>query len=270
MCDLAINSEYENLLKESKKLQGTLSALIMERDELKLHICKNLQAEYMVKIGTLEYKVYEFECKILRIKRKIELIQMYFNRQKIVNIIEIELTLNAEFEEYQENLNEKMNEINKALERNNLDTLSDEESVEIRKLYRQIVKKLHPDLNPNVTAGEIELFTKAVDAYKNGDLDTLRSISMLITEISDSDSISDSMNNLKIKIEKLKNMIDLISKEIEQIKDSFPYNQKELLTNPVKLNERRQELLRILDEYKHIYKLYETKLNDMLGGNTNV
>lgn len=269
MCDMVVSSEYEPLLEETKRLQGDLSALIMERDELKHHICKDLQMEYMLKIGTLEYKVYEFECKILRIKRKIELIQMRFNRQEVVNIIEIEIKLNVEFEEYQERLNQKLDEINEALERNNLGTLSADETQEIRKLYRQIVKRLHPDMNPNVSDRERELFTKAVDAYKSGDLETLRSISLLVTEISDNEETTDSMNDLKSKIEKMKKLITGVLNEIERIKQSFPYNQKELLADPARVEERRNEILHILEEYKEIYAFYEKKLNDMLGGDTN-
>ena len=68
MCDIVISSKYERLLEEAKRLQVDLSALIMERDELVHHICKNVQMEYMIKIGTLEYKVFELQCKILRIK----------------------------------------------------------------------------------------------------------------------------------------------------------------------------------------------------------
>ncbi len=269
MRDIAIHSEYEALLKEAKKLQTELSALIMERDELKHHICKNIQTEYMLKLGTLEYKVFEFQCKILRIKRKIELIQAQFNRQEIVNIIEIEIKLDFEYAEYQEKLNEKMNDINEALERSNMGKLSPEESGELKKMYKQIVKKLHPDMNPDVTEGELKLFNQAVEAYKNGDIQALRSISIMISEISDYEETSDSMDALKEKINRLKQMITNVLNNIEYIKQSFPYNQKELLSNTMKIKERQDELNALLDEYKKIYSVYKQKLNDMLGGSDN-
>ena len=269
MCNIIASSEYEQLLEEAKRLQADLSALIMERDELKHHVCKDLQMDYMLKLGTLEYKVFELQCKILRIKRKIELIQMHFNRQEIVNIIEIECQLDVEYAQYQEQLNEKIDEINAALERNGMTQLSPDEVREIRKLYNQIVKKLHPDMNLNVTERELKLFSKAVEAYKNADLETLRSIAIMISEISDYDETTDSMNELKEKIAKLKQLITVVSNEIEKIKQSFPYNQKDLLSNPAKIEERKNELHEILEEYKEIYAIYEQKLNDMLGGNAN-
>ncbi|NDO20416.1 hypothetical protein FMM68_12235 [Lachnospiraceae bacterium MD329] len=269
MCDMIIHSEYENLLEETKKLQAELSTLIMERDELKHHICKNIQTEYILKLGTLEYKVFEFQCKILRIKRKIEIIQAHFNRQEIVNIIEIEVKLDFEYSEYQKKLDEKMNDINEALERNSMNTLTPEETEELKKTYKQIVKKLHPDINPNVTEGELKLFNQAVEAYKSGDIQIIRSIAVMISEISVHEEIADSMKVLKEKIDKLKQMIADVLKEIEQIKQSFPYNQKELLSNSEKVKECQDELNVLLDEYRKIYAIYEQKLNDMLGGLDN-
>ena len=35
------------------------------------------------------------------------------------------------------------------------------------KLYRKIVKALHPDINPEVTEAQVQLFDNAVAAYKN-------------------------------------------------------------------------------------------------------
>ncbi len=162
-----------------------------------------------------------------------------------------------------------MNDINEALERNNMGKLSSEETEELKKMYKQIVKKLHPDINPNITEGELKLFNQAVEAYKSGDIQALRSISIMISEISDYEETADSINVLKEKINRLKQMITNILNEIAQIKQSFPYNQKELLSNPKKLQERKDELNILLDEYKQIYAAYEQKLNDMLEGSDN-
>ncbi len=162
-----------------------------------------------------------------------------------------------------------MNDINEALERNSMNTLTPEETEELKKTYKQIVKKLHPDINPNVTEGELKLFNQAVEAYKSGDIQIIRSIAVMISEISVHEEIADSMKVLKEKIDKLKQMIADVLKEIEQIKQSFPYNQKELLSNSEKVKECQDELNVLLDEYRKIYAIYEQKLNDMLGGLDN-
>ena len=97
MSDIIISPEYAKLVEEIKQLKEDIVNLYEERDELTYHICKNIETEYMSKIGILEYKLYEFQCKILRIKRKIELYQIKINRQESPNEEEIEKELEDEY-----------------------------------------------------------------------------------------------------------------------------------------------------------------------------
>lgn len=70
MKEIVINPEYEKLIKEVKQLKEEISNLYEEKEQLKYHTCKNIETEYMTKIGIYEYKAYEVQCKILRIRRK--------------------------------------------------------------------------------------------------------------------------------------------------------------------------------------------------------
>ena len=54
---------------------------------------------------------------------------------------------------------------------------------ELKKLYHRIVKALHPDLNPNLTQAQLNLFNNAVNAYESGDLNTLSIISVMVSEL---------------------------------------------------------------------------------------
>jgi len=66
---------FEELKAAVNKLCAELSMLQLEHDELLYVECKNIETAYMLAIGGLEYKAYEVECAILRLKRKIELIR---------------------------------------------------------------------------------------------------------------------------------------------------------------------------------------------------
>ena len=74
--------DFEKLKSEVEKMRTELSMLLLERDELQFVICKNIETEYMLKLGSIEYKAYEAQCATLRLKRKIELIQAKKNRQE--------------------------------------------------------------------------------------------------------------------------------------------------------------------------------------------
>lgn len=172
--------DFEKLKSEVEKMRTELSMLLLERDELQFVICKNIETEYMLKLGSIEYKAYEAQCAALRLKRKIELIQAKKNRQEKVIISAIEETLDNEFAEYQKQLNEQIDKMNDALKRSKAEILSDEDNKELKKLYRKIVKALHPDINPDVSEAQVQLFDNAVSAYKNGDLGTLRIICEMV------------------------------------------------------------------------------------------
>lgn len=52
--------------------------------------------------------------------------------------------------------------MNDALKRSKAEVLSDEDNKELKKLYRKIVKALHPDINPDVSQAQVQLFDNAV------------------------------------------------------------------------------------------------------------
>ena len=85
----------ENLKKEVEKMRTELSMLLLERDELLLVICPNIETDYMLKLGSIEYKAYEAMCAMLRLKRKIELLQAKRNRQENIVLIDIESWKNS-------------------------------------------------------------------------------------------------------------------------------------------------------------------------------
>ena len=66
--------EYKEAKDRIQELKKILEELIFERDHLKYVICKNLKTEYVLKFGSLEYRIYKAYCEYLRLRRKRELI----------------------------------------------------------------------------------------------------------------------------------------------------------------------------------------------------
>lgn len=90
--------------------------------------------------------------------------------------------LDKEFAGFQCQLNEQIDKMNKALDHSQGHVLTDEETKQIKKLYRSIVKALHPDLHPEITPAQMQLFQNAVQAYENGDIGNLLIISEMVAE----------------------------------------------------------------------------------------
>ena len=168
--------DYEKLKADVDKLRAEISMLIYQRDELALVECKNIEMEYMLALGDLEYKAYELNCLVLRLKRKAEMIRARINRQEKIILSAIEAALDEEFADYQARLEEQINRMNAAIERDKCPSLSEEAFGELKKLYHAVVKALHPDLNPGTGPEKLKLFHNAVHAYENGDLNSIHGL----------------------------------------------------------------------------------------------
>lgn len=263
--EIILNLEYENLKNELLKKRTELSMLVLQRDELKYVICKNIETKYMLELGSLEYCLYQSECIIMRLKRKVELIQMRINRQEKIDVPAIDKLLDEQFREYQQKLEEKIKKMNEAIERDNGEVLTEQQVKELKKLYRAIVKALHPDLNPNVTKQQIKLFQNAVTAYKNGDLQTLRIINEMISNNHSEDDNTDNIEKMRDELIRLDRMISSINGDVEKIKAEYPYTMKNILFDKEQLNQRKEELKDNIDQCDELVSFYKTKIQNLLG-----
>lgn len=264
MADIFILPEFQQLKDEINKLKNELSDLILEHDELKYTVCKNIETKYLLEAGDLEYKLYEAYCEFLRLRRKKELIQAKKNRQEKVNLLELDSLLDQEFIEYKKKLEEKLKSMKSAIDRSTMEVLSEEKSKELTKTYRKIIKKLHPDLNPNLSEYHKDLFLKAVEAYKNGNYYVIMAISQMIDI--DKEEVEESNSIVKLIEEKanLESFIKLIEEEIREIKRTIPYILKTYTDDEYKMLERKNELQRQLDSYLAAIRTQEEYIASLL------
>ena len=244
-CTVVPFPEFAALKAEVEKLRVEISMLLLERDELRFVICKNIETAYMLALGSLEYKAFELNCNVLRIKRKIDLIQAKKNRQEKIALSAID-------------------KLNKALDHSQGHVLTDEETKQIKKLYRSIVKALHPDLHPEITPAQMQLFQNAVQAYENGDIGNLLIISEMVAESVVPEQSESGLSILTKDKERLTKTLELIREQIANIKSEYPYTMKELVNAPEQVAEKRTELEKMIEELKEAYDLYAGRLKEML------
>lgn len=58
-CTVVPFPEFAALKAEVEKLRVEISMFLLERDELRFVICKNIETAYMLALGSLEYKAFE-------------------------------------------------------------------------------------------------------------------------------------------------------------------------------------------------------------------
>ena len=275
--DVVVYPLLEKLKEEVEKLRNEFLALVIERDELNIE-CKNIEMEYMLAIGVLELKIHELECRILYLKREIEMIQAVRNLQKELDLSEIEDELDTEFEEYKARVDEQAEKVNEARERSrrqservhdeyeNYDEPKQAGNVihELKKLYRAIMKKLHPDVNPDVDEAGIRLIHQANDAYEDGDIESLRMIMAMIDKPEFAESRPDDTMRLQEERARFIKLIQMIRNEIAGIKSKYPYTMKSFLKDPEKIAAHKAQLGAHISELDEALAAYSAKITEMM------
>lgn len=262
--NIIVFPEYEELKNRVKKLKEQLCKFVFERDNLLLVECKNIEAQYMIELGSLEIAIYKIQCRVLRARRKLSIIQKKINYKEKVIESDIDFELDIEFEEYQKQLNFKIDKLNDALSYNKAEVLSESETKELKEIYYKVIKKLHPDLNNNITNTEIELFYKAVEAFDEGDIITMRIIAKAIIDDDAFEFTRDSIKELIHEIKTLTEIKENIKNSIDEIKSSFPYNTIDLLNDPKKLKIKQSEYKELIEQEIQMLNIYERRITETI------
>jgi hypothetical protein len=258
--------DYGKHQEEIRALKQELADLLLEQHELEFHERRRIEAEHMAKIGSLEYKAFELQCKALRLERKHELIAEAAASRELVELSQIEARLIGEFSARNEKLSELALGMNAALGRPPSGAAADGGDGELRRLYGVLLKKLHPDLNPVQNEKTEALFSAAVKAYRNAALDELRLISAGTEERKElMDAPVGSMDRLLKTKERLRERIAALQRSVGEMKNSYPWNKKDLLDDDTKLREKTAGLVGQITKLRKTCGDLEKRIAELLG-----
>lgn len=275
---LIVSPNFHNLDVEITGLRSELMDLVLERNDLMFHRTRELEDLYMTKLGTLEYELSALQSRILRIKFKLDLIQIRMDFKEPVDLSEIEDQMEKQYEHLEKRQKEWKRQIEEAKARSDSGVLSVEEAIELRRVYRNIMKVLHPDICSNSSAEHLQLFQSVIDAYKSEDLDSLKIIAATLDSLeADSGDFTygkvgeDLLTSMKHKKEELRSKCKDVKKKIKSIKSEFPFNQEKLLMNPEKLRNRQNKIKQSIKEnqlkLKEYMKLLKQREQEVLEMN---
>jgi len=142
--------------------------------------------------------------------------------------------------------------------------LNDEEVKKIKELFRKLAKKLHPDINKNLTKEEIELWNKIKEAYENNDLVSLIVLEGIIDNIEIKEDVS--IDSIEENIEKIKNKIEKINIIIKESLNEFPLNLREVINNESFIQSKKDELNKEIKIYKEKINELNKLIYEVIGG----
>lgn len=247
---LTIHPQVEKTRRENGRLQTELARLIVERDDLQQTIVPHIQAEYMSKIGILEWRVFQMDCETRAMLKRIEMARARLNRGDAPCYKTIEKDIETEFAWWRERIKTQAEEIKDAKQRLASPTLSRADSREMQTLYRKLAFLLHPDIVGESSERRRKLWLQTAEAYKNGDLQNLRTIRLIVANDSETiENLSDEndsslLETLQNRRVELKKTCEKLLEEIAEIKATAPYIWHETLADDEAIAEKQNELHR--------------------------
>ena len=254
--------EDQALREEIARLRASLTALLLQKDDLLLIQCKRIEAAYLRRFGALELKVYESWCDCLRAKRKAKLIRAEQNQRKQADPERIEALLDDELSAYREELELRFRRVESVMERREGPGLSAGGTKELKELYRQAVKALHPDLHPGADETRAKTLDQAMRAYRIGDLETLRTICQTLEPAREGEICE--LEELRAEAKRLRAQIRSFDRQLEAIKQEYPYSMRVYLEDNEKGREREAELSAQLRDLRQRTARYESAIENML------
>lgn len=254
----------EELLESLNKLKAGYIASLNSLEMMKNWGKTQLEALYATRIGRFKVEILELQIESKALKKKIQLCYHYINQGRAPFFDEIEHKVKQMMEEaYEEFFQQKQKVMFGKAVLSNLG--SPEKSAELRKIFRNIAKSLHPDVNPNLTEEQQEIWHLFYTAYKNGDLDKMKALELVYADeikqfAKQTDTLSE--EDILLQTAMLKQGILELEQQINELNQEFPFNIAEQIRDDQWVEEQQnilkkeiEELKQAIEEKQKIYQL---------------
>jgi len=244
----------DELIFERSSNYSRYEELLMRRDALKKDAFL-WDREYIRVFGDRIVRNFELKIECIRKKKTITFCQAAINHGGRVNMEALQQFLEEAMADYQAKLKAMIEEQKIASE----GTLIPEvQMIKIKKLYKNLAKRLHPDINPlTVKNGELrDLWERVVVAYKCNQLKDLEELEILINATLAALGGEQTM----VDIPDIEDKIAEVLADIEAIKNTDPYLYRFLLEDSTAVKEEKREL----DEEFSAYEEYRIELEELL------
>jgi hypothetical protein len=261
--------EITNLRQLIAETKTRVIEVLATIDDIRLQQNPMIESEYALKIGCYENELLKAEIAQLRARRKLTLAQKALNAGEKIDERAIESQLDQEFEEWQQKLAAAMEHYQAMLDEwNSRQALSEADSKELGTLYRKIVKRLHPDINPKISEQEQRLFLAAQVAYHKGDLTALRAIAVTIDGLSEVTKPYPEADNLleilEVELSLQQTTLEILVNRLDKLKQEFPYTMATKLADRDWLVATVQRLKERTEQHLANERIYTTRLSELL------
>ena len=225
-----LRPEHRACLTELAIQKELYLTLVLKLQELIDTVKPNLEALYAVKIGHKELELLQKQAEVAGLKYQMELMIACINKKEKIDREKIEHIVQQMLQDYYDEIYQEAERIENA--QNRLANLMlPAESEAMKKLYYEAAKLLHPDVNPNLTEEQKQLWNVISEAYKNGDLQTVRNVTAAIGSMTSSKEEIYEYDTLKAQVIFFKERNKLLLEQITVVQAEFPFTFSEKIHN---------------------------------------
>lgn len=254
-----LNPEQKMLYIQYDLLRKEFSELLTQKNEMLMYEEQYLTALYLNAVGKLQHQKFCLNVEIKMLMQRIQLIQSYINKNVSPDKQLIEQKIQQQFEEYLKKIAQESEQLivaKKYLTENSF--LPPHLVQKIKEVYKMIVKKLHPDINPNVTEQEKDLLLKAQAAYDMCNLDALNAI--LLSMDMNTPAVAYNPEGIKEQVAKLEVHVAKLKSQVDELEGKFPFSFRDKLSDESWIEAEQQSMEADIDALKVEKKKYSEYL----------
>ncbi len=261
---LALTPENEELNRKLDKLALEFLDLFTRHKEMVEDEYVILNALYLEKLGRFQLELLQKKTEAARLKMKMQLIQAALNRDEQPDLQAIEHAIQQKFQNYYAEIEAQAAALDNAKEVLS-HLVSEEDTLKLKELFRVLCKRLHPDLHPDQTENEKELFIKVKSAYDLQKIAELQHILLYLDEYKKKKILPISGDEKRKRIEHLESNIKSLTGKIAQLQQTFPFNVKELIVDEQYIAQKQEELRSDIEKFDQERVRYATRIDIMIN-----
>lgn len=241
MSELTVHPEATALIAEIEHLRDELATALADLERLHTIDRPYLLALYQQKVGAAELECLKAQCRAEWLRRYVEHVQAAKNRGQTPQTEHIEAALQQELSGFWDRLRESADKVT-AAQKLMSHLMTPEQTTKLKQLYRQLVKRLHPDVNPEQGDREKLLWRQTQQAYTDGDLDALRTVQVALKALPADAASPTALEGLKAQKIQLLARIRSVREKFEALERTPPYSLKANLMDEAWVSARQAEI----------------------------
>jgi hypothetical protein len=258
-----LHPDIASLHAQIDALRDELVRAVAYHDELRHTAIPYLEAVYQQAIGPAHLAELHAQVEAQRAKRLVELAMQAVNRGKPAPALaQIAAQVFEELATWQRQVEDMAKGVQQAT-RALSDCMSAADTAELKRIYRDLVRRLHPDANPDQDDHIHDLWQRVQVAYRDADLAQLRVLAEVVVAPVPLPTTPDAIEGLRAQRERLQDAILTLNAAIAALEQRPPLSLRRELADPTWIAARIAELQAQEQSWHEAAVRWQAKLDEL-------